>query len=288
MPDHNDLSHSELTIELRGLLEAQTRLLDGLIQKIVSPKAEEPRLASEIALVVPMMIQSLGVSSHSILRLSETIDMAMRDCFGIARSSCELAVNVCFIAASEPAVAERARRHASQRLYRSKGTQRTIAGMRFHVRDTALPEAATIPGLAEALREFEGKKGYEQDWTPVKVEKRIEKVKIVSSAAAISLAGSVFAIYKNASELLHGSFAGVTYFWSASNMRPATTKATYRALWEEHFQTVFTATFFAVDAVLQLLSTQLSIMEINDAAAQLRHRLSQLLGEVGPQPTEHV
>jgi hypothetical protein len=91
--------------KLRVALGLQTRHLDSVIHAL-RDRDEEPLR------VTLLMIQAFGVTANSVLRLTATRDMAIRDCFGMARSGFELATNICYIEASGVEAARRAQDHA--------------------------------------------------------------------------------------------------------------------------------------------------------------------------------
>jgi len=178
---------------MREILYKQTRLLDSLIHSLSEPETSldpDDVLVRDVAI---LMIQALGVSIHSILRLTEHVDMSIRDCFGIARSVSELAVNIAYIVASPAAVAERARQHAMQKLYRDFQRSGSLGGLQFALRGASIP-SSSIPGMDAALAAFTDKRGREiRDWTDKNIDLRIQEVSRLSIVASTSLAGvSVF------------------------------------------------------------------------------------------------
>ena len=107
---------------LRKFLTEQTHLLDMTIHSIMTGTEVQKKdnlAASQLVVdTVSLMIQGLGVSCHSIVRLTDKLDMSIRDCFTIARSIVEGGVNVANIIAGGNDIAERAQRHALQKAYR--------------------------------------------------------------------------------------------------------------------------------------------------------------------------
>lgn len=250
------------------VLYAQTRLLDTLIQRLAD-QPHRPIESDEVLRVTMLMIQALGVSIHSVIRLTQSRDMSIRDCFGIARSVSELAVNICYIAAGGPEVAQRAGRHALQKSYRDLQREGDIGGTSFKLGRTNVPAVEDVLGLAEALSEFTGRKGQENtDWTPLKISSRIEEVGKVSSQAALALSGSTVSVYRHASELLHGTYFGVVHFWSGSG-RPATTRGSFEDRWGEHFVAIFGGIFFAAQAVVEFFGSSFDLPDLLEDQKQL-------------------
>ena len=215
------------------------------------------------------MIHALGISIHSVLKLSAVRDMAIRDGYGIARSATELAVNICYIAAGGGEIARRAERHALQKSHRDLHRTGSVGGVAFELRRGNKPESDDVPGLVDALAEFTGRKGQEiTDWTPLNISARIESISKVHPRAALALSGSTMAVYRHASEILHGTYFGVYHFWSGSGV-PTTTRDQLERRWNEHFVAIFTALFFGAQAVVELFATVLELPNLADAQGEL-------------------
>ncbi len=190
--------------QLRGILATQTRYLDLVIHRLSDFHGRSPD-DQNVLRVTLLMAQGLGVTIHSALKLTAERDMAIPDCFGLARSGFELAVNTCFIVAEGVDAARRADNHAMQKTYRDMHRSGEIGGVRFEVSRNEQPASASGPGLDEALEQFSRKGKELTAWTPVNISDRIKAVASVDSSAAISLSGAASAIFRHASELLHGT-----------------------------------------------------------------------------------
>lgn len=256
--------------ELRAFLYSQTRILDALITALTTKMdeglADDDRTILNITL---LMVQSLGVSFHSILKLTDTRDMAIRDAYGIARSSSELAVNVCFIVATGAETARRAERHALQKSFRDLDRSGSIGGFEFAIKRTEMPKIEEVPGLSEAISEFSDRKGREvRDWTPLSLSERIKAVQIPYERCALALTGAVLSIYRHSSELLHGTYFGVVHFWRASRP-PAKTRAEFECVWDDHFIAIFSAALFSGEAVVEAYGQKFGLDELRDDQLRL-------------------
>lgn len=207
--------NTELKDELRALMYAKTRLLDLLIHRLV----ETTSLDEDQAIIVEtikIMLQSIGISIHSILKLTEEVDMGIKDCFGIARTVSEMSINVAYITSSNVEIAKRAQTHAFQKTYRDleRSSQNNV--VQIEVAATGIPAPEDIEGLPEALSMFTSKNGREiRAWSPKSLDEKIEQIGEFHHKAAQSLTVSRFSIYRHSSELLHGSYFGVKYFWTS-------------------------------------------------------------------------
>lgn len=247
-------SHDNVHERGRQLLFAQTRALDAIIHDL---HLLDPAM-DKVAIRVPLlMLQAVGVSINSVLALTQTRDMSIRDCFGIARSAVETSVNAAYIAVGGEPLAEQAIRHMRQKRWRDLKREAKFGEIHWTI-DCEIDLAPDdVPGLSAALDEYTNKRGGEvRDWTAVSIEKRIAAISAWSKRAGVCLGAAVFAIYRPSSELLHGTYYGVNYFWQGSREQPAKDRAAFDRLWvSEHFVTLLTAMFFgasgAVDAIAE-------------------------------------
>jgi hypothetical protein len=209
--------------------------------------------------------------------------MAIRDGFGIARSVVETSINAAYIAVGGHQLAEQAVRHMRQKRWRDLSREATIGGWRMTVsRDIGLvPE--DLPGLPEALQEYTNRRGHEvRDWTPNSIEKRIDAVATRCAKAGICFGAAVFAIYRPSSELLHGTFYGVNYFWQGSRERPAQTREAFEQLWLlEHFVTLLSAIFFGSSGAIEALAAVYELPGHAPRQNELAQELSGLIDDMG-------
>lgn len=273
VPDPQRLDHIRI---LRSALREQTRMLDQLIAGL--QEAFEQRTDERAIPVCVLMIQSLGVSIHSVLRLSSEKGMAIRDCFGIARSATELAVNICYIAAGGDDVVKRAERHALQKTYRDLERSGEVGGTSFRLEAKPRTPLDEFPELAEAIAEFTGKNGKEiADWTPLSISKQIDVVREANARAGLSLSGATIAIYRHASEFLHGTYFSVLYFWHGIGDQRVT-RESFLHRWDGHFAFVFGALFFSASGVVEFFAKKYSLsQEIVVASQELSKEVEEAL-----------
>ena len=264
----------------RALLHAQTRALDGVIHDLhlIDPDKNKPSVRIPL-----LMLQAVGVSFHSVLTLTQTRDMAIRDGFGIARSSIETAVNAAYIAVGGEPLAEQAIRHMRQKRWRDLSREATIGGWRMTVSRDLGVTPDELPGLPEALEEYTNKRGRElRDWTPVRIEERIDAVAERCKRAGTCFGAAVFAIYRPSSELLHGTYYGVNYFWQGSRKQPASDRITFEHLWLlEHFVTLLSAMFFGASGAIDAIAEVFDMPKHATRQDQLSQELSKLIDDMG-------
>lgn len=263
----------------REVLYAQTRCLDAIIHDLHLLDPDKDKMEIRVPL---LMLQAVGVSIHSVLALTESRGMGIRDCFGIARSAVETAVNAAYIAVGGRPMAEQAIRHMRQKRWRDLSREANIGGWRMTVsRDIGLTPD-DLPGLPEALDEYTNKRGREvRDWTPASIEERIDSVTERCKRAGLCFGAAVFAIYRPSSELLHGTYYGVNYFWQGSREQPARTRPALDHLWLlEHFVTLLTAMFFGASGAIDAVAAVFELPDHAKRQDELAQELTRLIDDM--------
>jgi hypothetical protein len=279
MPGTNSTPADRFHDRGRGVLHAQTRALDAIIHDL---NLLDPEL-DKIAIRVPLlMLQAVGVSVHSVLALTRSRDMAIRDGFGITRSAVETAVNAAYIAVGGEALAEQAIRHMRQKRWRDLSREANIGGWRMSVSREIGLTADDLPGLPESLEEYTNKRGREvRDWTPATIEERIDAVTERSRRAGLCFGAAVFAIYRPSSELLHGTYYGVNYFWQGRLALPARSRASFDHLWLlEHFGTLLSAMFFGASGAIDTMAVVFDLPAHANRQDELARELTQLIDDM--------
>lgn len=251
---------------LRGVMYRQTKLLDALIHGLITIEYSSEDVAF-IAETVRVMIQSLGVSIHSILKLTNEVEMSIKDCFGIARTVSELAINIAYIVSSDVDVARRAQMHALQKLYRDYKREKKTNNYHITVSVESLPKPEEIEGMSEALDMFTNSKGQEvKIWSKKTLDQKINKVIDFHKRSGFNLNTSKFVIYRHSSELLHGSYYGIRYFWTQGlAFDKSATKQEIIEYWiKTHLMTIFTAVFFGVGAVIEVSARKFQLRELEE------------------------
>lgn len=259
----------------RSLLHDQTRAIDALIHDL----AELDNIEESVKIRIPiLMLQAVGVSTHSVLTLTQERNMSIRDCFGIARSAFETAVNAAFISVLGDQMAEKAIRHMRQKRWRDLRRQGRMGDQLVTVSRNINVEIDAIPQLREALEEYTNKKGEEiRDWTPISLERRVAAVSRQNHRAGLCLGAAMFSIYRPASELLHGTYYGVNLFWQGSRDEPARRREEFDELWvTEHFVTLLTALFFSISGAIHAISSASNLSQHSQMQDHLSNKLSTL------------
>ncbi len=171
--------------------------------------------------------------------------------------------------------------------YRDMQRKGKVGGLQFQIGRAIIPDIDAIPGLASAIEEFSRKGKELPDWTPVNISDRIKAVRLIDVGAALSLSGASMSIYRHASELLHGTYFSVIYFWSGST-GPVHTRERFGELWKEHFIAVFTAIFFSASAVVELCSRKYNLPSLARANEELISRVKEIIDSLSAGGSENI
>ena len=242
---------------MRDVLADQTRLIDACLHRLKLHQDGGEALASgetEVFRVVLTMIHMVGISGHSVLKLTEEVALQVRDAYPVARSVVETVANILFIMAGGRTAAERAMRHAEQKAFRDLDRRFEIGGMTITAGWSGTVEAAERQRLEGLAAEFTSGKGREKDWTDESLRQRLDAVTSAFPAAATTLLNAaVFNIYRHSSEVLHGSYFSAVHYWgltSPGRTRPATTDD-LRAVIIDHQFSVLMSVVFAYAALIE-------------------------------------
>lgn len=242
---------------MRDLIQSQIRQVDGCLHSLVLNRdglRALPKGEKEVFNVITTMIHMVGISGHSILKLTETIDMSIRDAFPLARSIIEGVVNICFIMAEGVEAAQKASRHAEVRAFRDLKRTWEIAGMSLSVSHSGELSPTEVARLEAMLPEFTTKRGSERDWTDKTLKQRLETIALrFSSSTMTVLNASAFNIYRHASEIVHGSYFSACFFWGLTlpgRPRPTSRDDLMLTLADHQFS-VLMSTAFAYAGLLE-------------------------------------
>ena len=278
-----DIEITEMEMHRRvlcGLLARQVRLIDIAIAALIvrDQSAADDKVVIDTIL---LMIQGMGVSAHSILKLTTTLDMALRDCLGIARSIVETAINAAYIVAGGPETARLAQRHALQKSFRDLSRSGEFGPIAVRVsRSEPLPDPQTIPGLREALDEFSDSKGREvREWTTDNIDKRLKIIEAKFEGVALNFAVPVALVYRHSSEILHGTYFGVVHFWTASGRRPSSRADAEWTFFASHLVAAISAALFAIRGVIEVIERQYAIPQLQQENAEILSLLNEYFEE---------
>lgn len=282
MAEAKTLSAQLAAFHQRGrlLLQEQTRALDAIIGEMHN---RDPNRIRPSVWIPMLMLQAVGVSVHSVLALTQERTMAIRDGFGIARSAVETAINAAFISVEGDPIGERAIRHMRQKRWRDLNRETQIGDMRITASRDIGMDIDDFPGLRDAVDEFTRKRGTEvREWIDTSLEDRIAAVSAKSRRGGLGLGSAYFGIYRPASELLHGSYYGVNFFWQGSRATPARSAQEFEYVWVmEHFVLLLSTLFLSVGGAIDAISEVQGFTEQKAQQDRLSRQLQILIETMG-------
>lgn len=264
-----------------GVLGRLIRLIDEIIAGAIEHPAGPQRLAENLSqrpsiqrVLVPML-QALGSSSHSIAMLSEKPGLQTRDCFSVSRSVVELAVNICYILASGEEAAERAERHAKQKVFRDLERESAIGDQTIRLKFGGQGELEMPSDIPDMISEFTARSGREKGWTDLSVDARCEEVgRKLGEQVLTPLHWARFAVYRHSSEVLHGTLFGALFFLGLTDPNgPPTSASDWLARIAQQNLMILMSAALAITAVLRALALSLDVPYVAVSANNLMDEL---------------
>lgn len=253
---------------MREILFSQTRQIDYCLHLLSMQRDGEECLVEgnpEVFRVILTMIHMAGISGHSMLKLTEEVDLGVRDAFPLARGIIEGVINICLIMAEGPDSASRAARHAEVKAYRDLKRESNIGDMTITLSHTDQLPSAEIARLDAMLPEFTTKRGRERNWTDLTILRRLEVIsKTFPNSTLVSLNASTFNIYRHASEIIHGSYFSAAYFWGLTLPGRGAPKDSdeFRLTLVNHQFSVLMSTIFAYAGLVECFANYVKIPEL--------------------------
>jgi hypothetical protein len=242
---------------MRHILVEQIRQIDlclHLLSLRQQGKHEFSCGDDHVLITIATMIHMVGISGHSVLKLTEEVSLQSRDAYPLARAIIEGVVNIAFIMAKGAGLADRARRHAEVKSYLDMRRQWKVGQWGIKVGSTAELAEADKARLEAMVPEFRSANGHEKAWTPENLTQRLEAIeRAFPSSAMISLNAAAFGIYRHSSEVLHGTLFSAIHFWgmtTAGAERPKTADEMQLILMDHQFA-VLTSVIFAFAGLVE-------------------------------------
>ena len=138
----------------------------------------------------------------------------------------ETILNACYVCAKGEDLAKQALRHAQQKKYRSFDRKVSVNDAVLSLKRVPEVDLDKFPDLKEAVEEFTTKSGRERtEWTNDSLVKRIEAVdnKYGGKASKLLTIG-MLQIYRDASEMAHGTLYSVLEYFGRLDGRPTDQK----------------------------------------------------------------
>lgn len=271
------MKDADTVTEVRSIIGEQTRQIDRILHSLRLHRDRVETLpagdARVIEVILPLILAA-GSSGHSLLSLTKDVDLSVRDGFGIARSITETVTNALYFMASGPELAERAFRHATQRAVRYAKQEWLIGDEKVRPFADLANHEDPQGEIADLLAEFTSKKGREISWISESVEQRIAFIEQnLSRKVAVSLRASFYMIYRESSEILHGSLYGILFFLGATLPGSDDKVARGRTAIDAHRLTLLMATVLAFSALAEGVGIYTKWAEASDFAKRVLENL---------------
>lgn len=254
----------------RRVLKEMSQVINVLIGGIVEYPVPRPLLVKCFSKrpatkrVLIAMLQAIGSSSDTLLRLSDEPGFQSRDCFSISRSIVELAVNICYICAEGDAVANQAERHSQQKAFRDLDRKSNIRDQTIRIQFLKEGELEIPEELAKNIKEFTSKSGREKDWTDLSINARCERIdRVFGKKVLTPLHWARFAVYRHSSEILHGTFFSAVYFMGLTQSKgpPETVDEFLKHIASNHLMVIMAAAV-SLGAVTKAVSAMTNFPEL--------------------------
>jgi len=188
--------------------EDLAQLLDAQLHFLRATRLQVTRQPGAVHGVAFPLVWAIGESCETLILLAQ--DRRLRDSYSIARCIIEGVVNVLYVYAEGPSVAERALRHWTQKSFR--GINRHLQLLRDHLGCNFDLKLEVREGslLENAIGEFTAKKGREIDsWTGHTLERRLQTAEGVFGNQLIRMIKlAIDTVFVDASEVIHSTYYG--------------------------------------------------------------------------------
>lgn len=197
--------------------------------------------------VVGPMVHMAAVSGLSLLKLTDELDLYVKDGFPVARAIVEGIVNVCYLMADGKDLAKKAIRHAEFMMIHDLKREWDVGSVKQTVAWQGKISPEVLKRYEELSSEFISMKGWVKSWSDKSLRQRLESALIrFDHGSLVTLNASAFAIYGTASEVVHGSYFSALYFYGLTNPQRqgnANSGGLLKALADHQFSVLFSAVF---------------------------------------------
>lgn len=203
----------------RTNFQQQAFLMIGVMALLPKTKQELPSVLSSFAFAIWQTGTSLEIlTNHEV--------PSVRDCYILGRAMFETILNACYVCAKGESLAEQAIRHAQQKKYRSFDRKVSVNDTVLSLKRAPEVDLDKFPDLKAAVEEFTTRSGRERtEWTNDSLVKRIEAVdKKYDGKASKLLTIGMLQIYRDASEMVHGTLYSVLDYMGRLDGRPSDEK----------------------------------------------------------------
>lgn len=248
-------------------------LLKGTVTKVQEYEG------NEVGVLYPLL-DSITESVESLRTLVNSLKL--RDSYVIARVIYETSVNACFLLTNPETISGRAHAHAKQKALRNLTRAIELAGdVIFEFRPQGAEELLGNPQHQAWLSEFTSRSGREiTSWTPENVQQRLEAVYLKFGEAKTRGLAFGLLIYRNASEIAHGTLFGTLFSWGAMEIgRPLRSPEDLGKFRRQELRHLLKLVSFSLESLIRLVNSVLGHSDAEMAARRARTDYYEKKGE---------
>lgn len=271
------LRNPEVNQRLLLFFHNQVRRLDVASMQLLKEKFRE-RDVKTLWHTVFSFLYSIEDSCGSIEVLAK--GLKARDCYVISRMLLELIVNTCFILARGVDAARRAEQHLLQKSYRDLERKVSVGKRTISIKWQGKDDLPLAPELKAALDRFTSAKGTEiRDWTDENIVRRLEAIDEKFGHDVSSLLQLAYlAIYRNASEIAHGTLFGVHFAFGLTQPSGTLASDGHRKQFMEWTSLLLFSLGHCLLSLLLALGQYTNIKHLIEQAQQERKQIAELCG----------
>lgn len=236
----------------------------------VNLRKEKTSIEDNVIYTLLGLIQSIGSSSHTIVKLSDDIGLHSRDCYSISRSVVESAINSCYVIAEGEAAAEKLIEHAAAKSSEDLNRKSKVG-------DSEINLYATDAEGNRLIEDYDKNGNYIKSWTNLSVDSRIE---VVGTKLSKKILGSLhwarFMVYRHSSEILHGTLFGSLYFSGQTIPNKVNSLEKYIDNIAQHHMMILLCANLAIYSVIQSFHKKYGFVHIKNASDETFKKINEI------------
>ncbi|VVE12223.1 hypothetical protein PMO31116_02667 [Pandoraea morbifera] len=217
------------------------------------------------------LLDSIDESADSLAMLIRL--QRLRDSYVLSRVIYETAVNVCFLLVDPGPLSERAYSHARQKSLRNLTRAIKVAGtLIFKFEPEGAKQFLNQSTHKTWLTEFTSKSGREiTSWTPENVQQRLDAIYLKFGESKTRGLAFGLLIYRNASEIAHGTLFGTLFSWGAMEVgHPLCSKDDIGKFRRKELRHMMKLVSYSLESLIRVVSSVMDEPDVDVAAANAR------------------
>ncbi len=267
-----NLGTLEINRSLVGYLDKQLSALSLSVPKAMSNKEEKWGVLFPLIYCIVDSLDSFLILSQNQKRELPKV----RDSYVIGRTLIESIINIIYILAKGDEAVQFAKNHYAQKSHRGLKRKLTVGDQKFSLEWMGKSTLKSDPETIKTLEEYTTKRGKEiTSWTPDSIIKRLEIIQNKYGGHISSVLNfSFFTIYRDASEITHGTFYGAMDLFGLTSPREPNRGA--KKILEDdrtRFSLLSFAILWPIHSLLLTLAKELSFPELKEVTQKIEKEL---------------